>query len=83
MNTTLVTLIILADQSTLDDIAASYKTLDSINRWVKDCFRELDVIDANQCWEDQLFDLQQSERTNDKAMVKILMSACKQWQAIA
>lgn len=83
MNTTLVTLIILADQSTLDDIAASYKTLDSINSWVKDCFRELSVIDKNQCWEEQIFDLQQSERTNNKAMVKILKSACKQWQAIA
>ena len=83
MDPTLVTLIIRADQSTLDDIAASYKTLEDVNRWVKDCFRELGVIDANQCWEEQLFDLQQSERTNDKAMVKILSSACKQWQAIA
>ena len=83
MNPTLVTLIIRAEQSTLDDIAASYRTLDSITRWVKDCFRETGVIDQNQCWEEQIFDLQQSERTNDKAMVKILMSACKQWQAIA
>jgi hypothetical protein len=80
---TLAKLINNAQLSTLVSCAAQYTTHDDLTRWVKDLFKELGVEDTNNCWSEQLYDLQLSQNPNEAAMSRILDAAGKQWQKLS